>query len=52
VADLREFRGQRDLRELLTKRYPTLRDRDEYIIFDLRERLDADEKGTPGAQDE
>lgn len=37
--------NQSDLRVLLTRRYPVLRETDQYTIFDLRERLDGAQTG-------
>jgi len=40
VAAMGEFNRQKDLRELLAQRYGTLRHTEDYIIYDMRTRID------------
>ena len=36
VVHMAEYRAQKDLKEVLTRRYPTLHETDRYLVFDLR----------------
>jgi hypothetical protein len=43
VVAMAEYRAQKDLQNVLTKRYPVLHKTDQYIVFDLTKRLDLKE---------
>lgn len=47
IGDMKQYREQTNLRDLLTKRYRAVARTDDYIIFDLRERVDSDPPGVP-----
>jgi hypothetical protein len=40
ITDLKEFKRQGDLRTFLTRNFPLMVQNDEYLIFDLRKRLE------------
>jgi len=40
VADMGEYKKQSDLKDVLTTRYPVFRETDDYVIFDLKTRID------------